>query len=106
MAEREAQVSERSALAAVGRVLAAVTGAEFDLQPVLDRVLTEAAALCHAEIGFAFRLEGDLFRTVAGVGATAEHWDYQVAHPFPVTRETVGGRVALTDDVVHWPICS
>ena len=101
MAEREAQVSERSALAAVGRVLAAVTGAEFELQPVLDRVLTEAAALCHAEIGFAFVLEGDLFRTVAGVGATAEHWDYQFAHPFPVTRETVGGRVALTDDVVH-----
>ena len=101
MPESENPVSERSALAAVGRVLAAVTGAEFELQPVLDRVLTEAAALCHAEIGFAFVLEGDLFRTVAGVGATAEHWDYQFAHPFPVTRETVGGRVALTDDVVH-----
>ena len=106
MPESENPVSERSALAAVGRVLAAVTGAEFELQPVLDRVLTEAAALCHAEIGFAFVLEGDLFRTVAGVGATAEHWDYQFAHPFAVTPETVGRRVAPADDVVHWPICS
>lgn len=73
---------------------------------MLARVLTEAGSLCHAEIGFAVVLEGDLFRMVAGVGATAEHWDYQFARPFAVTRETVGGRVAPTDDSVHWPICS
>lgn len=80
MAEPEAPASEREALAAVGRVLAAATSAEFVLQPVLDRVLTEAAAVCHAEIGFAFLLEGGVFRTAAGVGATPEHWDFQFAH--------------------------
>ena len=101
MAEAEAPTSQRDALAAVGRVLAAVTGAGFELQPILDRIVTEAAALCHAEIGFAFLLDGGLLHTVAGVGFTPEHWDYQRAHPFPASRETVGGRVALANDVVH-----
>jgi class 3 adenylate cyclase len=101
MAEAEVRTSERDALAAVGRVLAAITGAGFELQPILDRIVTEAAALCRAEIGFAFLLDGGLFHTVAGVGFTPEHWDYQRAHPFPASRETVGGRVALANDVVH-----
>lgn len=93
--------AERSALDAIGRVLDAIGGSGVELQPVLERALTEAAALCHADMGFVFLLDGDVLRTVAGVGATAEHWDYQRAHPFPVTRETVGGRVALSNDAVH-----
>jgi len=103
MADPEAPASEREALAAVGRVLVAVSGAGFELQPVLDRTVTEAAALCHAEIGFVFLLEGGLFHTVAGVGWTPEQTEFQRAHPFPVTGDTVGGRVALTNDVVHIP---
>jgi class 3 adenylate cyclase len=101
MAEPEAATSERDALAAVGRVLSAVTSAGFELQPILDRTVAEAAALCRAEIGFIFLLENGLFHTVAGVGFTPEHWAYQHAHPFPPSRETVGGRVALANDVVH-----
>jgi len=101
MAEPEAPAAEREALAAVGRVLAAVTGPGFELQPILDRIVAEAAALCHAEIGFAFLLEGGLFHTVAGVGFTPEHWDFQRAHPFPPGRDTVGGRVAMSNGPVH-----
>lgn len=101
MAEEEAPTSERDALAAVGRVLSAVTSAGFELQPILDRIVTEAAALCRADIGFVFLLDNGLFHTLAGVGFTPEHWAYQRAHPFPPGRETVGGRVALANDVVH-----
>lgn len=101
MAEPGAPVSEREALSAVGRVLAAVTDASFELQPVLDRIAAEAAALCRAEIGFVFLLEGGLFHFAAGVGGRPEHWEYQRTHPFPVTRETVNGRVALTNGAVH-----
>jgi class 3 adenylate cyclase len=103
MAEQEARTSERDALAAIGRVLSAVTSAGFELQPILDRIVAEAAALCSAEIGFIFLLEDGLFHTLAGVGFTPEHWAVQLAHPFPPGRETVGGRVALTNDVVHIP---
>ena len=103
MAEPEAPTSERGALAAVGRVLSSVTSSGFELQPILDRIVAEAAALCQAEIGFVFLLENGLFHSVAGVGFTPEHWEYQRDHPFPPGRETVGGRVALTNAAVHIP---
>ena len=101
MAEAENPVSERNALAAVGRVLAAVTAGGFEVQPVLDRIAAEAAALCRADIAFVFLLEGGLFHFAAGVGGRPEHWEFQRTHPFPVSRETVNGRVALTNAVVH-----
>ena len=101
MPEPEGPASERDALAAVGRVLVAVTGAGFELQPILDRIAAEAAALCRAEIGFVFLLEGELFHFAAGSGGSPEHWDYQRSHPFPATRETVAGRVALSNGQVH-----
>lgn len=102
MPDPEAPASERDPLAAIGRVLAAVTGAGFELQPILDRIVAEAAALCRADIGFTFLLREDgLFHTVAGVGFTPEHWEFQRTHPFPAGRDTVGGRVALTNDVVQ-----
>ena len=103
MGTQAGTASERSALEAVGRTLATVSGSEFELQPVLDRCLLEAAALCHAEIGFVFLLDGELFHMAAGFGATPAHWDYQRAHPFPVTRDTVAGRVALSGGPVHIP---
>ena len=103
MPEAKAPVSEREALRVIGSVLAEVIGSDFELQPVLDRCMTEAAALCHAELGFVFLLEGGLFHLAAGIGANAAHWDYQRANPFPVTRETVNGRVALSGAPVHIP---
>jgi GAF domain-containing protein len=93
----------RDALAAVGRVLAAVTGAGFELQPILDRIAAEAAALCNAQIGFVFMLEGELIHFVAATGGSPAHWDYERAHPFPITRDTVAGRVFLANGPVHIP---
>ncbi len=101
MPEPKAPTSEREALRAIGRVLSEVTGTSFELQPVLDRIAAEATALCRAEIGFVFLLEGELFHWVAGNGGSPEHWAYQRAHPFPATRETVAGRVALSNGPVH-----
>jgi class 3 adenylate cyclase len=96
-----APISERDALAAVGRVLAAVTGAGFELQPLLDRIAAEAAALCRSDLGFVFMLEGELIHFVAGVGGTPEHWEFERTHPFPITRATVAGRVILANGPVH-----
>ncbi len=102
MAERKARVSERDALAAFGRVLA-VTGVAFELQPMLDRIAAEAAALCHADIAFVFLREGDLIQFVAGVGGSGEHREYERTHPFPVNRDTNAGRVFLSNGPVHIP---
>jgi class 3 adenylate cyclase len=101
MAEPRAPTSEREALAAVGRVLAAVTGAGFELQPILDRIASEAAALCHADVAFVFLREGDLFHFVAASGGRPEHWAYERSHPDPITRESIVGRVALAGEAVQ-----
>lgn len=93
--------SERDALAAVGRVLGAVTGAGFELQPILDRISAEAAALCRAEMGFIFLRDGDLFRFAAATGGTPEHWAYERDHPDPIDRKSVVGRVALSGEPVQ-----
>ncbi len=92
---RHPTLSERDALAAVGRVLAAVTGAGFQLQPILDRIAEEAAGLCNADAAFVFLLEGDLFHFMAASGGRPEHWDYDRSHPDPIDRGSINGRVAL-----------
>jgi class 3 adenylate cyclase/putative methionine-R-sulfoxide reductase with GAF domain len=101
MAEAGAPVSERGALAAVGRVLAAVTSAGFELQPALDQVAAEAVALCRAEIGFVFLRDGDLFRFVAASGGSPEHWAYEREHPDTIDRKSVVGRVAISGAAVQ-----
>jgi class 3 adenylate cyclase/putative methionine-R-sulfoxide reductase with GAF domain len=94
-------VSERNALAALGRVLAAVSGAGFELQAVLDQVSSEAAAICRAEVGFCFLRDGDVFRFAAGSGGRAEHWEYEKSHPDVVSRASIVGRVALAGQPVQ-----
>ena len=94
-------ISEREALAAVGRVLAEVTGAAFELQPVLDQIAAEAAPLCRADVAFCFLQDGDVFRFVAASGGLPEHWDYERAHPDTIGRDSIVGRVALTGQPVQ-----
>ena len=103
MDESASAISERDALAAVGRVLAVVTGADFQLQPMLDRIAEEAAALCHADAAFVFLLEGDLFHFMAASGGRPEHWDYDRSHPDPIDRGSINGRVALAGHAVQVP---
>jgi len=101
MAEPEAPPSERDALAAVGRVLTAVTGAEFELQPILDRIASEAADLCHADAAFEFLLEGDRFHFAAASGGRPDHWEWERAHPQPIDRASIVGRVGLSGEAVQ-----
>jgi hypothetical protein len=103
MAESEASttVSEREALAAVGRVLSAVTGSGFELQPILDRIATGAAALCRADVSFVFLREGDLFHFVAAFGGSPEHWDYERSHPEAPGNGSIVGCVALEGEPVQ-----
>ena len=101
MAEPAAPPAEPAALAAVGRVLGAVTGASFELQPILDRIATEAAALCRAETAHVFLIDGDHFKFVAASGGTPEHGEYERAHPDPIDSGSINGRVALSGHPVQ-----
>jgi class 3 adenylate cyclase/putative methionine-R-sulfoxide reductase with GAF domain len=93
--------SERDALASVGRVLTSVTASDFELQPILDRIAAEAAALCKAETAHVFLREGDHFNFVAASGGTPEHREYERAHPDPIDRRSMNGRVALAGHAVQ-----
>jgi adenylate cyclase len=101
MADPTAPAGEREALAAIGRVLSAVTGAGFELQPILDRISAEAALLCRADQAFMFLREGDLFHFVSASGGRPEHWEYERTHPDPINRESIVGRVALAGGPVQ-----
>jgi class 3 adenylate cyclase/putative methionine-R-sulfoxide reductase with GAF domain len=92
---------DRSAVAAVGRVLAAISGSAFELQPALNQLAAEAATLCRAEMSFVFLRDGDLFRFAAASGGSPEHWAYEREHPDPINRQSVVGRVALSGEPVH-----
>jgi adenylate cyclase len=93
--------SDRSTVAAVGRVLAAISGSAFDLEPVLSQLAAEAQGLCRAEMAFVFLRDGDVFRFAAASGGTPEHWEYERQHPDPIDRRSVVGRVALSGQPVH-----
>src|SRR6266498_1584140 len=101
MADPEAPVSERDALGAVGRVLAEVSGASFELQPTLGRIAAEAAALCRAETAHVFLIDGDHFNFVAASGGSTEHREYERAHPNPIDSGSINGRVALAGHAVQ-----
>jgi GAF domain-containing protein len=103
MGDALVQVADRTALAAVGRVLAAIGGSTFELEPTLHQLAEEAASLCQAEMSFVFLRDGDVFRFAAGVGSTPEHWDYEREHPDPIDRRSIVGRVALSGRAVHIP---
>jgi class 3 adenylate cyclase/putative methionine-R-sulfoxide reductase with GAF domain len=92
---------DRSAVAAVGRVLAAIGGSSFELEPALNQLAAEAASLCRAEMGFVFLREGDRFRFAAASGGSPEHWAYEREHPDPIDRKSIVGRVALSGEPVH-----
>jgi GAF domain-containing protein len=93
--------SDRAALPAVGRLLGAVAGAGFEMQPVLDQIAAEAAGLCRADAAFIFLLDGDVFRVAAQSGISPEHLAYEIEHPNPIDRESLVGRVGLTGGVVQ-----
>jgi len=91
----EVDSADRSALAAVGRVLAGMGGGGFELETVLEQIAAEAHALCSADAAFLFLRDGDVFRFAAASGGRPEHWAFERAHPNPIDRRSIVGRVAL-----------
>lgn len=100
-ADRATPATEGSAVEAVGRVLGAIGGSGFELQPVLDRIAEEAAHLCRADRAFMFLRDGDVFRFVAAWGGDPEHWEHERAHPNTIDRDSIVGRVAMEEAPVQ-----
>ena len=87
--------------AATADVLKVVSRSTFDLQKVLDTLVTSAAELCRAERASITLPNGNEYHRVASYGFSAEFKEYMDRHPLAIDRGNVVGRVVLEGRTVQ-----
>ena len=88
---------------ATADVLKVISRSTFDLQAVLETLLTSAARLCQADHSFIFLQEGDAYHFAAGSGDIPEWIEYLKQQTIRPGRGTVAARAVLEGQTVHIP---
>jgi signal transduction histidine kinase len=88
---------------ATADVLKAISRSAFDLQPVLDALLTSACQLCEADIGTIRYEDGDYYRLAATYGAKPEWIRHFSGYSAKPDRSSVFGQTIIGGHTVHMP---
>ena len=86
---------------ATSDVLNVISRSAFDLEPILESVVTTAARLCGAEKAILYRLQDGAYRFAAGHSNEPEYERIERATPIYPGEGTVAGRAALHKRVVQ-----
>ena len=92
---------ENTALASLGRTLAAIARGRFDLDEVLQAVVEEAVRLCDADSANIAVQDGSAYRQRAFTGFSPEFQALVRGVAYGPDRESVVGRALLEGQVVH-----
>ena len=86
---------------ATAEVLKVIAASAFDLQPVLETLVENAAGLCNADQGVIFRFDGQVFRWLADFGVDADFRAYGQENVSGMGRGSAVGRAALDRRTAH-----
>jgi two-component system, NtrC family, sensor kinase len=88
---------------ATADVLKVISRSTFDLQPVLDTLVSSACRLCEADIGTIRYKDGSTYRLAADYGCTPEWHDHLARQSPKPDRGTIFGRTIVEGGTVHIP---
>jgi signal transduction histidine kinase len=80
---------------AANEVLAAVGRSAGDTDAVLSTIVESASRLCRSDAAHLYLLDQGVYQLIKSVGLTEESIAYVAAHPMPLDRDTLIGRVGL-----------
>jgi GAF domain-containing protein len=88
---------------ATAEVLKVISRSAFDLQTVLDALLTSACRLCEADIGTIRYEDGSSYRLAATYGCKPEWIEHFSGYSTKPDRNSIFGQVIIGGHTVHMP---
>ena len=88
---------------ATADVLKVISRSTFDLQPVLDTLVSSACRLCEADIGTIRYQDGSTYRLAADYGCTPKWHDHLARQSPKPGRGSIFGRTIVEGSTVHIP---